>query len=166
MTTDKQLAGLPPIISPRCRVVVLGSFPGVASLDAGHYYAHPHNLFWPIMADALGLPLTSLPFEQRYAALNGAGVGLWDVIASCQRTGSLDSNIRHSIPSQLEQISSLAPGVATLLLNGKKASQGARRVHWGKMTLVDLPSTSPANASVPRTKKLRQWRSAIQRALP
>lgn len=159
------LDGLAPVISPACRLVVLGSFPGVASLKAGHYYAHPRNLFWPIMSEVLELPFTEWPFEQRYEALNDAGIGLWDVIASCRRPGSLDSNIRDEQPAQLTSIRQMAPGVHGLLLNGKKAQSGARRGDWTDIRLFDLPSTSPANASVRSADKLMAWRDAIEQGL-
>ena len=159
------LDGLAPVITPACRLVVLGSFPGVASLKVGHYYAHPRNLFWPIVSEVLELPFTEWSFEQRYEALNRAGIGLWDVIASCRRTGSLDSNIRDEQPAQLARIRHMAPGVNGLLLNGKKAQSGARRGDWADIELFDLPSTSPANASIKSADKLAAWRGAIERGL-
>ena len=145
--------------------MVLGSFPGVASLTAGHYYAHPRNLFWPIVSDVLGKPFTEWPFERRYRELNSAGIGLWDVIATCHRPGSLDSNIRNEQPSQLSHIHELAPSVSGLLLNGKKAQQGARRHASAGIDLFDLPSTSPANASMKAADKLAAWRAAIEQGL-
>lgn len=158
--------GLAPVIDTNCRLVVLGSFPGTASLAQGHYYAHPRNIFWPIMADVLGIPFTEIPFEERYQRLNHAGIGLWDVIARCRRKGSLDSNIRDEQPSQLAEIRSMAPELTGLLLNGKKAQVGARRFDWQEVALFDLPSTSPANAAISVSARFDAWRGAITRALP
>ena len=87
-------AGLPPIARPDARLFVLGSLPGDASLGARQYYAHPTNQFWRLVGGALGLPLQTLPYEKRLEWLADRGVGLWDVIASAERRGSLDQAIR------------------------------------------------------------------------
>lgn len=163
MTSDASaaLAGFAPLIAPDCRAVVLGSFPSVKSLSAGHYYAHPRNQFWAIMAQILGEPLTDWPFEQRYVALQSAGLGLWDVIEQCERQGSLDSDIRQARFSALTDLRQWAPGVSALLLNGRKAQAGARRFEWPGVQLFDLPSTSPAYAAMTRDQKQAQWQQAL-----
>ncbi|MGC1438983.1 MAG: DNA-deoxyinosine glycosylase [Burkholderiaceae bacterium] len=165
MEASAMLTGLEPRITPDCKLVVLGSFPGVASLRAGHYYAHPRNLFWAIMSQALGLAFNDWPFDTRYQALNKAGVGLWDVIANCERPGSLDSNIRQASASQLNEIIQMAPGVTTLLLNGRKAEQGARQWVLDGVSQIALPSTSPANAGISEPVKRKAWCDAITRVL-
>ncbi len=84
----------PPIANARARVLILGSMPGVASLEAGQYYAHPRNAFWRLVGDVAGRELAALPYDDRLAALLDARIGLWDVIASAERAGSLDAAIR------------------------------------------------------------------------
>lgn len=148
---------------------MLGSFPGVASLQAGDYYAHPRNQFWPIVSAVLGRDLTQLPFESRYELLQAGGVGLWDVIQDCERVGSLDQAIRDEQAANLGQMQTMAPDLQYLLLNGRKAQQGARRAldatQRKSLTLIDLPSTSPAHAAMSREEKLAYWRAALQLAL-
>jgi double-stranded uracil-DNA glycosylase len=88
------LAGFPPVIGSASTVLILGSFPGAASLEAGHYYAHPRNLFWPILGELLGQPLSQLGFAERYRIVVERGLAIWDVLSACRRDGSLDSGIR------------------------------------------------------------------------
>ncbi|MBE2245339.1 MAG: DNA-deoxyinosine glycosylase, partial [Burkholderiaceae bacterium] len=88
-----RLLGLPPVIARTTRLVVLGSFPGAASLAARQYYAHPRNAFWPLLSALWGVDLTALPYARRLAVLRARGLGLWDVYASCRREGSLDTAI-------------------------------------------------------------------------
>src|SRR5689334_3593579 len=91
--TAPELAGLPPVIDRHTRLVVLGSFPSVASLAAGQYYAHPRNHFWPILSALWGVDLRVLPYPQRLKDVLRRGLGIWDVYARCRREGSLDSAI-------------------------------------------------------------------------
>ena len=98
------LQGLAPVVGRASRLLVLGSFPGEASLAAGRYYAHPRNQFWPILARALGEPLVDWPFERRYRAVIAAGFAIWDVYAGCRREGSLDSSIRDAAQNDFESL--------------------------------------------------------------
>jgi TDG/mug DNA glycosylase family protein len=159
--TLARLRGLEPVLDYRACTIILGSFPGAASLQAGHYYAHPRNQFWPILAAVLDAPLTSLPFEERYACLRSHRVALWDVLATCRRTGSLDSAIRDPLANDLQALNEHAPALERVLFNGRTA---ARSEPWfrarGLQTSV-LPSTSPAYASVSFEKKLEVWQQAL-----
>lgn len=136
----------PPVVNGETRLLVLGSLPGAVSLARQRYYAHPRNHFWLLIGAAIGLDLVPLDYEARLDALLEAGVGLWDTVGSARRKGSLDGNI------QLEQANDLAPLVATLPLlravafNGGKSASIGRRQLAGRpdLTLVDLPSSSPA----------------------
>ena len=94
--TARRQRGLPPVVDARTRVLVLGSFPGVASLVAKQYYAHPRNHFWPIMAAILDEPLSELPYAKRLERMTARGVGLWDIIVACHRKGSSDGAIRNA----------------------------------------------------------------------
>ncbi len=88
------LTGLPPVIDQTTRTLILGSFPGIASLQAQQYYAHPRNQFWALLSALLQTDLQGMAYQQRLACLLQHGIGLWDVIAGCRRAGSLDSAIR------------------------------------------------------------------------
>ncbi|RPH66397.1 MAG: DNA-deoxyinosine glycosylase [Burkholderiales bacterium] len=155
------LRGLAPVIGPASRLLVLGSFPGEASLDAGRYYAHPRNQFWPILAAALGQPLLDWPFERRYRGVLDAGLAIWDVYAGCRREGSLDSSIRDAAANDFESLARRAPALRAVLFNGRTA---ARSQQWfaarGFATRV-LPSTSPAYAGMSAAEKLAHWSEAI-----
>ena len=162
-----RLHGLPPIVSPRSRVLILGSFPGVASLKAQRYYAHPHNQFWKIL-QALW-PQHPLPgpehYEHRCAWLLARGLGLWDVYASCEREGSLDSAIRNPVVNDFARLKAHCPKLQLIVHNGGESFRHAKLVRASlgaeHFPLVKLPSTSPANAGWSFERKLAAWREAM-----
>lgn len=161
--------GLNPVARDDTRVLVLGSFPGRASLDARAYYAHRRNAFWPIMATLLERPgLADSPFEHRYAALLASGIGLWDVYAAARRKGSLDAAIRDAEPSDFVTLCRRLPELRALALNGRTAAKAARSALVGhtclrsRIVLIDLPSTSPAHATLRFDDKCRQWCDALR----
>ena len=158
---DTRLHGLAPVVDARTRLVVLGSFPGAASLAAGQYYAHPRNRFWPLMSALVGEDLAALAYGPRLDALLAHGIGLWDVYASCERTGSLDSAIRAAEPNDLSRLRTLAPGLRAVLHNGQ-ASARERHVTAGLGLEVHvMPSTSPANASWSLARHVAHWREVV-----
>lgn len=159
----ERLFGLPPAITPACTVLVLGSFPSAASLAARQYYAHPQNRFWPIIGACLGLDLAGLPYRARIAAVNAAGIGIWDVYASCERAGSLDSAIRNAAFNDFAQVRRKAPGLKRACFNGRAAARAVRHLEALGFDICELPSTSPANASQTVDYKLAQWRGALAR---
>lgn len=156
------LQGLPPVIGARSRLLILGSFPGAASLSAGHYYAHPRNLFWSILGEVLGMPLADWPFQRRYEAVLDAGLAIWDVYGACQRTGSLDSRIRDAATNDFAALRRHAPGLVGVLFNGKAAGRFEPRFRDSGLATRVLPSTSPAYASMRAGRKLELWREAIE----
>jgi TDG/mug DNA glycosylase family protein len=155
----------PPLSNVTAHTLVLGSMPGTASLQAGQYYAHPRNLFWPFMQALFGIP-ADMDYQQRCAALTSHGIALWDVLDSCYREGSLDAAIDRDsmMPNNFAGFLQRHRNISRICFNGAKAE-----VVWTRMVLPSLspsqlaiprfrlPSTSPANASISRAEKLKQW---------
>jgi hypoxanthine-DNA glycosylase len=154
--------GLAPIWRTDTRVLVLGSFPGAASLAAGQYYAHPRNHFWPLIGELLRLPLPALPYAQRVGAVLAAGLGLWDTIVACEREGSLDGAIREPEWGEPGRALDAAPGLALVCFNGKTAARATARWRAAGVETAALPSTSPAY-TLPYGDKLAAWRVAGDR---
>jgi hypoxanthine-DNA glycosylase len=151
------LAGLAPVLDQSTRILILGSFPGAASLAAGQYYAHPRNLLWPILAALTGEDLAALPYAQRLPRLLAHGFGLWDVLGACEREGSLDSAIRKPAANDFARLRALCPLLETVGFNGQTSGKFAPQfAAEGYRTLV-LPSTSPAYASLTFAQKLEHW---------
>jgi hypoxanthine-DNA glycosylase len=151
------LRGLAPVVAADARVLILGSFPGAASLAARAYYAHPRNHFWPLLAAVLDEPLATLAYPARLARIKAHGLAVWDTIVSCAREGSLDSAIRDAQHGEVARIRMRAPGIRLVAFNGGTAARAERR--WrdaGYATLV-LPSSSPAYTR-PFAEKLAAWR--------
>ena len=139
------------------RVLVLGSFPGAASLAAGQYYAHPRNHFWPLVAALIDAPVTALPYRERLRHLRANGIGLWDVIVACKRRGSLDGAIRVAERGEIGRVQRAAPAVALVCFNGKTAARALPAWRDAGYATLALPSTSPAHTR-PFTEKLAAWR--------
>lgn len=156
-----RLEGLAPVVSPRTRLVVLGSFPGAASLAAQQYYGHPRNHFWPILSAIWGVDLVALPYPKRLAELRRRGVGLWDVYAACRREGSLDSAIEAAEPNDLASLKRMAPGLRAIAHNGGESARSMAITRSLGVEVLRLPSTSPANASWSFERKLAAWREAF-----
>jgi hypoxanthine-DNA glycosylase len=153
---------MPPIIDERARVLILGSFPSAASLAAQQYYAHPQNQFWRILGAVLEQPLKELDYAARVAAVQSAGIAIWDVFASCSRAGSLDAAIRDAIPNSLPNLKKSAPALRRVCFNGRVAARRIREVEALGFEAVILPSTSPAYAGMGFEEKLARWRTALQ----
>jgi hypoxanthine-DNA glycosylase len=141
-------AGLPPIARPDARLFVLGSLPGDASLAARRYYAHPTNQFWRLLGGAIGEELETLDYDRRLERLAARRVGLWDVIASASRPGSLDQSIRAAEHNRIEELLHDFPHLRAIAFNGATASAAGRKLigqPTPRLALVDLPSSSAAN---------------------
>ena len=161
---ERLLRGLPPVLSPGTRLVVLGSFPGLASLQAGEYYAHPRNQFWPLLSALWGLDLRALPYAQRLAVVGERGLGVWDVYANCRRAGSLDSAIRDARPNDLALLLRRAPGLRAVAHNGGESARSMRVTRALGLEVHRLPSSSPANAGWSFERKLQAWRGVFAAA--
>lgn len=162
--SDKPLSySFPPLVGKAPKVLVLGSMPGVASLEAQQYYAHPRNAFWPIMEALFDLDIGA-SYEERCQQLTEAGVAVWDVLKACHRPGSLD---QHIDPDSIEAndfnvFLSQHPDIQAVCFNGSKAEQVFRRSVLANLSVVPilekLPSTSPAHAAMRFEQKLEAWR--------
>ena len=158
--------GLAPLAAADARVLVLGSFPSVRSLDERRYYAHPRNAFWPIMSELFGLG-EEPDYERRVAALVTTGVAVWDVLHSADRPGSADAAIIASsqIVNDFEGFFAVQGRIHHVFFNGAKAEELYRRLVLTRpappgdgLVLRRLPSTSAANAALSKAEKLAAWR--------
>jgi hypoxanthine-DNA glycosylase len=157
------LEGFPPVVAADTHTMVFGSFPGVASLSATQYYAHPQNQFWRLLGAVLDEPLPALPYDERLVRLLAHRIGVWDVLAACERTGSLDVAIRNASPNDFAALRRHAPSLRKVCFNGKTAGRfEAVMQEAGYETLV-LPSSSPAHAMLSFEQKLAVWRQISTR---
>ena len=147
-----------PVAAGDARVLILGSLPGAASLAAGRYYAHPQNRFWHLVGQALGIDLAALDYSDRLAALQTRGIALWDTVASARRAGSLDAAIREAEVAPLAELVATLPALRAVAFNGRTAAAiGRPQLAGSALTLIDLPSSSPAYAAMPLVDKERLW---------
>lgn len=148
--------------------LVIGSMPGAASLAAGEYYAHKHNLFWRFVFEAYGEaydPANPPPYAAKTGLLLAHGTGLWDAAASCLRVGSLDADIKNAAANDFPALLSRYPQIECLLFNGQTAYKLFRRFYPALLETkrwLLLPSTSPANASVPLSVRREKWLAALR----
>lgn len=161
LPTSPQLTGLAPIIAPDTRILILGSFPGAASLAAQQYYAHPRNQFWKLVGALVDEDLYALPYADRLPRLRAHRFGLWDVLAACEREGSLDSAIRNPAANDFERLRKLCPALETVGFNGQASGKFALQFAEHGYRTVVLPSSSPAHMSLTFQEKLARWRSLL-----
>ena len=162
-----RLTGFPPISTLHARVLILGTMPGVASLQAQQYYAHPRNGFWPIMGKIFAAR-SDLSYAQRVEILNTCGIAVWDVLRYCQRQGSLDSAILRETPNAISLFVAEHRQLELVCFNGQKAEQLFRKhiridgfENLARLRFIALPSTSPAYASMSFDQKLKHWREGL-----
>lgn len=158
-----------PVVGDRPHTLILGSAPGIRSLEDVEYYAHPRNAFWPIMAQIAAFNV-DLPYADRLTALTRAGFALWDVLAECERRTSLDSDIVESsiVPNEIAPLLAERPTIRLVAFNGGKSEASFRRYVAPDLdeagldvALVRLPSTSPAYAAMRYPEKLAAWESTL-----
>ncbi|RJG57154.1 DNA-deoxyinosine glycosylase [Sphingobium terrigena] len=150
----------PPSVDASTRLLILGSLPGDVSIARQEYYAHRGNAFWALIGDVLGEALAGQPYPLRLARLQARGVGLWDVMASATRPGSLDSAISDADVRDLGGFIAALPALQAVAFNGKMAALHGRRQLGDRddLALIDLPSSSGAHATVSRGQKVQAWR--------
>jgi hypoxanthine-DNA glycosylase len=162
------LSGLAPVWSPQARLLVLGSFPSVASLAAQQYYAHPRNQFWPILSALWGFSgdqaLQARPYAERLPIVQAKGLAIWDVYSGCVRQGSLDSAIQQAELNDLADLVRRSPALKAIAHNGGESASNEKITRALGPPVYRLPSTSPANASWAFERKLAAWREVFEQA--
>jgi double-stranded uracil-DNA glycosylase len=164
----KHIESFPPITSTTARVLILGTMPGRVSLRERQYYAHPQNAFWRIIGAILGFD-PALPYHERVASVQSAGIAIWDVLKACVRAGSLDSAIDAAsvVPNDVAAFLAQHPQVRRICFNGATAQalyMKHVRPRLGsdpEVQYLRLPSTSPANASWSFADKARAWQAIV-----
>jgi hypoxanthine-DNA glycosylase len=159
--TTPLLEGFPPIVDDTADLLILGSFPSVQSLATHQYYGNPRNAFWPMTSELFGFDAAA-PYETRLAALQSAGVAVWDVLHRCRRAGSSDAkfDMKSLVANDFGQLFAAYPSITRVCFNGRAAERlYARLVHIDAAVEYQLlPSTSPARA-MPAGQKLQAWRA-------
>jgi TDG/mug DNA glycosylase family protein len=149
-------ASFAPIAGPQTRLLILGSLPGEVSLRRAQYYGHPQNQFWRLLGRVLGAELPQ-DYEARLEALQAAGVGLWDVVRTARRAGSLDAAIRDHEPNPLGEFAATLPKLRAIAFNGAAASAiGRKQLEGVAAELITLPSSSPAH-TLAFDRKAESW---------
>ena len=161
-----RVSSFPPQVGADCRVLILGTVPSLRSLELRQSYGHAQNVFWPLMGELFDAG-PELAYAERIARLHARGVGIWDVLKTCERPGSLDSSIvpESEVPNAIPSLLRRNAQIRAIALNGGKARQAFARHIVPKLDahlrerieILALPSTSPANASIPRAEKRRRW---------
>jgi hypoxanthine-DNA glycosylase len=160
---------MPPLIASNTRVIILGSFPGIKSLEKQEYYGHPQNNFWKLVFSIIFKDFSASGTHQIYAGsyknrskiLLENGIGCWDVYASCEREGSLDSAIRDAQLNDLASLKKLCPQLQAIAHNGGESYSHAKHTQALGLPVYKLPSSSPANASWSFERKLAAWEAAL-----
>jgi len=157
-TSAHKVSGLAPIEDGDCRILILGTMPGVESLRQQAYYANPSNLFWKLIAVVTGETAPD-SYEDKKVYLRRHKVALWDMCQVCNRAGSLDSNISNEVPNDIKSFIAVHPNVKVIGCNGKESARMFRKYMVGieNVEFIPLPSSSPANAGVSLEKKVDAW---------
>ena len=154
-----------PIIAKNCKVLILGSMPGVKSLTEQQYYAHPYNRFWKLMCLLLDEAISLDDYAAKQAMLVRHDIALWDTLAYCEREGSLDSDINAETPNDIVSLLNNYPGIKTVVCNGGKAGSAFKKYFAKKISkdikIYYLHSTSPANARMTLEALADEWKYAI-----
>ncbi|QIY89437.1 DNA-deoxyinosine glycosylase [Chryseobacterium gallinarum] len=156
-----RIFSFPPIIDSQSQILILGSIPGGKSLEKQQYYAHPQNKFWRIILTLVNEEFTE-DYAQRIATIKKHHIALWDVIDSCERKGSLDSEIKNEEANQIAGLLETHPNIKAIFCNGGKSYKNLVKL-LGKdsdLPVFLLPSTSPAY-TIPFEKKLEEWKKIL-----
>jgi len=155
---QNRISSFPPFIDDRSEILILGSIPGVKSLEKQQYYAHPQNKFWKIIFELFNEKFTE-NYTERIAVLKKHHIAIWDVIDSCERKGSLDSEIKNEEANQIGELLGQYPSIKAIFCNGGKSYKNLQKI-LGKnyrLPIILLPSTSPLH-TVSFEKKYEEWK--------
>lgn len=154
---QNRISSFPPIIDAQSEILILGSIPGVKSLEKQQYYAHPQNKFWRIIFSLFNENFTE-DYLERVNVLKKHHIALWDVIDTCERKGSLDSEIKNEEANQIAELLEQFPNIKAIFCNGGKSYKNLQKVLGKnyKLPIVSLSSTSPLH-TIPFEKKLEAW---------
>lgn len=159
------LEAFPPILPHKPHTLILGTMPGIKSLQANQYYAHPQNQFWKFMGDIYGAG-PSLPYQKRVQVLKKQGVAVWDVVRACTRKGSMDSEIQNEIPNNFEEFYNKHPTIKLVVFDSLTAEKIYNRrvlpTLTRKLKYIRVPSPSPAHARISYATKLAIWSAALK----
>jgi hypoxanthine-DNA glycosylase len=150
-----------PIVFSDTQILILGTFPSVDSFAQAFYYAHPRNLFWPILSELTGYPVNNR--DQKIWLLKESKIGLWDMVASCSRNNSLDSSMREIETNDIAGLLERTPSIRKILFTGRKAQELFER-RFGSLAIVRdyLPSPSPAYAAMGFEEKVAEYREKLE----
>jgi TDG/mug DNA glycosylase family protein len=158
------ITAFPPILPKNPHTLILGTMPGGRSLELNQYYAHPQNQFWRFMGDIYGAG-RELPYERRVDILKARGIAVWDVVKSCVRQGSMDSNIKKEVVNDFEEFFRNNPSVKLVVFDSLVAEKLYMKhvipTLSKELRYVRVPSPSPAHASLPYSEKLALWKDAL-----
>ncbi|KIC63712.1 DNA-deoxyinosine glycosylase [Chryseobacterium taiwanense] len=159
---QNRISSFPPIVDETSKILILGSIPGVKSLEKQQYYAHPQNKFWKIIFELFHEGFTD-DYEERINILKKNHIALWDVIDSCERKGSLDSEIKNEEANQIEELLEQYPSITAIFCNGGKSYKNLQKVLGKnfKTPIILMPSTSPLH-TVSFEKKLEEWKRILE----
>ncbi|WP_201353533.1 DNA-deoxyinosine glycosylase [Hydrogenimonas urashimensis] len=151
----------PPIIFPDSKILILGSFPSLKSFENSFYYAHPRNQFWPLLSAIFDMPVATR--EEKRALLERHKIALWDVVQSCERTNSADTNLQNCRCNDIEKLLKTHPKIEAVFFTGKKAQQLFKHCFPGLQIRQELlPSPSPAYAAMRFEEKLKRWKEVLR----
>ncbi|UFK97802.1 DNA-deoxyinosine glycosylase [Kaistella faecalis] len=154
---SNRISSFPPVVSKKSKILILGSVPGVKSLEMQQYYAHPQNQFWRIIFELLGKDFSG-DYETRIETIRKNNIALWDVIDTCEREGSLDTKIRNEEHNDITKMLNNHPSINVIFCNGQKSFKNLKKI-LGKESEIPvfvLPSTSPLH-TISFDKKLKEW---------
>lgn len=158
----QRITSFPPVVNAESRILILGSVPGIQSLEKQQYYAHPQNSFWKIIFKIFNEDFTT-DYPARIKMLTDNNIALWDVIDSCERKGSLDSDIKNEEANKIEELLTNHPNIKAIFCNGQKSYKNLQRI-LGKdfhIPVFVMPSTSPAYAALKFEEKLLHWEKIV-----
>ncbi len=154
-----------PVLGNNPKILILGSMPSVKSLEVNEYYGHPRNQFWSILFKIITNDLienhVQISHSIKTATAIKNNIAIWDVLSSCEREGSLDSDIKNETPNDIGKLLEENPSIKAIIFNGGKAESTFKKFFKtlymsDRLVFIKMPSTSPAY-TMKFEKKLEAW---------